>query len=51
LSNFITHEATLDIRAYLGYYFYLNTEAIYNICQENIDELAQTIKMMIKDLS
>ncbi len=33
------------------HYFDLNAEAIYNICQENIDELAQTIKMMIKDLS
>jgi uncharacterized protein with HEPN domain len=33
------------------HYFDLNAEAIYNICQENIDELVQTIKMMIKDLS
>ncbi len=29
----------------------IDKEAIYNICQDNIDELAQTIKMVIRDLS
>lgn len=33
------------------HYFKVDAEAIYEVCKNNIDELAQTIKMMIKDLS
>ena len=33
------------------HYFDLNAEAIYNICKIHIDELAQTINKMIKEIS
>jgi uncharacterized protein with HEPN domain len=33
------------------HYFETDAEVIYEVCKNNIDELAQTIKMMIKDLS
>jgi len=33
------------------HYFDLNAEAIYNVCKNNIPELAQTINKMIRELS
>ena len=33
------------------HYFETDAEVIYEVCKNNIDELTQTIKMMIKDLS
>ena len=33
------------------HYFDLNAEAIYNVCKNNISELAQTINKMIRELS
>jgi len=33
------------------HYFDLNAEAIYNICKNHIDALAQTINKMIKEIS
>ena len=33
------------------HYFDLNAEAIYNICKNHIDKLAQTINKMIKEIS
>ena len=33
------------------HYFETDAEVIYEVCKNNIDELSQTIKMMIKDLS
>ena len=33
------------------HYFKLDAEAIYEVCKNNIDELARTIDQMIKDLS
>ncbi len=32
-------------------YFDINVEAIYNVCKNNIPELAQTINKMIRELS
>ncbi len=33
------------------HYFEKDAEVIYEVCKNNIDELVQTIKMMIRDLS
>ena len=33
------------------HYFDVNAEAIYNVCKNNIPELAQTINKMIRELS
>jgi uncharacterized protein with HEPN domain len=33
------------------HYFDLNAEAIYNVCKNNIPELAQTINRIIRELS
>jgi len=33
------------------HYFKVDAAAIYEVCKNNIDELAQTIKQMIKELS
>jgi uncharacterized protein with HEPN domain len=33
------------------HYFDLNAEAIYNICKNHVDALAQTINKMIKEIS
>ncbi len=32
------------------HYFDVNAEAIYNVCKDNLDELADTINLMIKDI-